>query len=252
MRRVVSPPHDHAAQDPLLGLLEIGSALRAGGEPQAMLTAVASAVRRTTGFATIVINLYRPAWDDFQVAVVEGSAEARAHLMGARTTRSQWRELLHARFDHAGAYFVPAGAAEWTLDDATFIPDITPSEDPDAWNAEDALLIPLASSTGDLLGIVSVDEPADGRRPDAAALELIAAVCEHAAAALEHAQAIAAARRHSAAVEHLLRVSSQVGAGESPREVLETVAAGIRDALGFTKVAVLLPQRRDDPVEPIA
>ena len=233
-------------------MLEIGSALRAGGEPRAMLGAVASAVRRTTGFGTVVINLYRPAWDDFEVVTVEGSREARDYLLGVTTSWSQWGDLLQERFGHAGAYFVPAGSTDWALDPATFIPDIAPSDDPGAWNAEDALLIPLASSEGELLGIVSIDEPADGRRPDPAALELIGAVCEHAAAALEHAQATAAARRHSAAVEHLLRVSAQVGAGGSPREVLETVAAGIRDALGYTKVVMMLPETPDGSVQPLA
>jgi GAF domain-containing protein len=66
------------------------------------------------------------------------------------------------------------------------VPDIEPSDDPDAWDAEDALLVPLRGCSGELLGIVSVDEPVDRRRPDDAALALVAAVCDHAAAAIEH------------------------------------------------------------------
>ena len=132
---MVSRSPNRAAQEPLLGLLEIGRALRAGGDLQSMLAAVASAVRRATRFTTIVINLHRPAWDDFEVVVVEGSPGARAQLLGVTTTWPEWRGLLDDRFDRGGAYFIPAGEADWTLDAATFIPDIAPSEDPEALTA---------------------------------------------------------------------------------------------------------------------
>src|SRR5918998_608678 len=117
-----------------------------------MLAAVASAVRRTTGFGTVVINLHRPAWDDFEVVVVEGSAAAREQLLGATTAWSEWDALLDPRFDRGGAYFVPAGSTAWLDDGATFIPDIQPSSDPNAWHAEDGLLVPLASADGEMLG----------------------------------------------------------------------------------------------------
>src|SRR4051794_6792820 len=194
----------------LQGLLEIGRALRAGGGVEAVLAAVAGAVRQATGFSTVVINLRRPAWDDFEVVVVEGSLRAREELLGLRTASAEWEDLLEERFEHAGAYFIPEGSTDWSDDVASYVPDIAPSDDADAWDAEDALLVPLRGASGDLVGIVSIDEPADGRRPDEAALELAAAVCDHAAAAIEHAQATEAARRHSAAVEHLLRVSAQM------------------------------------------
>jgi diguanylate cyclase (GGDEF)-like protein/putative nucleotidyltransferase with HDIG domain len=233
-------------------LLEIGGALRSGGELEAVLAAVASAVRQASGFGTVVINLRRPAWDDFEVVVVEGNAQARAQLLGVTTTWREWGALLHERFAEAGAYFLPAGSADWSADIATYIPDLPPSDDPDAWSAEDALLVPLRTGAGAFLGIVSIDEPEDGRRPDAAALALVAAVCEHAAAAIEHAQATAAARRHSTAVEHLLRVSAEMGAGRSAAEMLSAVCAGIRDALGFTKVMVLLPEGAGADLTPLA
>jgi diguanylate cyclase (GGDEF)-like protein/putative nucleotidyltransferase with HDIG domain len=247
---VVSDPADR--KEALNALLDIGRAMRSGADLQPVLAAVASAVRRATGFGTVVINLHRPAWDDFEVVVVEGSVEARSALMGATTRWLDWGALLQERFDRGGAFFIPAGSADWAMDGATFLPDIEPSDDPDAWHAEDGLMVPLRDSDGELLGIVSVDEPADGRRPDGPALQLVAAVCDHAAAAIAHAQATAAARRHSAAVGHLLRVSAQVGAGQSAREVLNAVCGGIRDALGFGKLVVLLPQgeRGGEPPAP--
>jgi diguanylate cyclase (GGDEF)-like protein/putative nucleotidyltransferase with HDIG domain len=234
----VSPvPHD-----PLQGVLAIGRALRAGGgDPDAVLAAVAEAVRRTTGFQGICIDRHRPAWDDFEVVLLEGDDAARAALMGKTTTWAEYGELLQERFNHRGAYFVPAGSVDCWDHEAFRPSSFAPSDDPDAWHPMDLLLIPLVDSGGEVLGVVSVDEPDDGRRPDDTRLELVAAVCAHAAAALEHANAIADARRHSAAVEHLLRVSARMQAGESSDDLLATVCGGIRDALGFTKVMVGMP-----------
>ena len=250
MNWLVSPPVPH---DPLQGVLAIGRALRAGGgDPQAVLAAVAEAVRRATGFQGICIDLHRPAWDDFEVVLLEGDDVARDALMGTTTSWAQYDEVLLERFDHGGAYFVPAGSVDWSGYDSFRASSFAASEDPGAWHPEDLLLIPLVDSSGETLGIVSVDAPADGRRPDAARLALVAAVCDHAAAALEHVQATAGARRHSAAVEHLLRVSAQIGAGESAAEVLGAVCAGIRDALGFTKVMVALPEGEDASLRALA
>ncbi len=238
----MTPSRPSGVSEQLRGLLDIGRALRSGGDLGPVLTAIAAGVRRATGFDAVVINLRRPAWDDFEVVVALGSEEAEAALMGATTTWADWGAFLADEFEHGGAYFIPAGSIDWSEDMASFVPEIAKSDDPDAWDAEDALMVPLLAASGELLGIVSVDEPYDGRRPEPAKLELIALACEHAAAALEHAQATAAARRHSAAVEHLLRVSAEIGAGRSVEEVLTTVCAGISDALGFTKLLVYLPE----------
>jgi diguanylate cyclase (GGDEF)-like protein/putative nucleotidyltransferase with HDIG domain len=246
---VVSPvPHD-----PLQGVLAIGRALRAGGgDPDAVLAAVAEAVRRATGFQGICIDRHRAAWDDFEVVLLEGDEAAREALMGKTTTWADYGELLQPRFNHGGAYFIPAGEVDCWDNDAFRPSSFEPSDDPAAWHPRDLLLVPLVDSTGEVLGVVSVDEPDDGRRPDAERLELVAAVCDHAAAALEHANAIAGARRHSAAVAHLLRVSAQMQAGESSDELLATVCAGIRDALGFTKVMVGMPDGEEGRLVPRA
>ena len=100
--------------------------------------------------------------------------------------------------------------------------------------------MPLRSTAGDLLGILSVDEPIDGRRPTDERLDLLVGVAQHAALALEHAQQAAAAERQRAAVEHLLRLTASLAEQHTIDEKLDAVCAGIRDALGFQKVCVAL------------
>ena len=199
-----------------------------------VLQQIARTTAATVGFGTTVINLHRPAWDDFQTVVVHGSDEARRVLMGQSSTRADWEPLLDARFERRGAYFIEHGNFDWSSDGLlSYIPEIEQAEGPDVWHPEDALFVPLLSAGGEILGILSVDEPHDGRRPSDQQLDVLVGAATHAALALELGQQAAAATRQRAAVEHLLRVSTQLNERHSIDEMLESVCVGIRDALGF-------------------
>jgi diguanylate cyclase (GGDEF)-like protein/putative nucleotidyltransferase with HDIG domain len=217
-------------------------------EVEPVLRAVARTMQACLGFGTVVVNLYRPAWDDIETVVVEGSAEARKALLGQTSSVADWAPLLDPRFDRRGAYLIEHGTFDWSQDHLTsWVPDLVVSADPGAWHPEDALFVPLRSAGGDILGILSVDEPADGRRPDEEKLDLVVGVAQHAALALEHAQDAAAAERQRAAVDHLLRLTASLAERRTIDEMIDAVCIGIRDALGFEKVYVGL--RRGDLIQ---
>jgi diguanylate cyclase (GGDEF)-like protein/putative nucleotidyltransferase with HDIG domain len=214
---------------------------RTAYEVEPVLNAVARTMQACLGFGTVVVNLHRPAWDDFETVVVVGSDEAREALLGQTSNTADWSPLLDPRFERRGAYHVKDGEYDWSQDTlTTWVPDGSVSGDPDAWSPEDALFVPLRSAAGDILGILSVDEPADGRRPDDEKLDLVVGVAQHAALALEHAQDAAAAERQRVSVGHLLRLTASLAERRTIGEMLDAVCHGIRDALGFEKVAVAL------------
>jgi diguanylate cyclase (GGDEF)-like protein/putative nucleotidyltransferase with HDIG domain len=222
------------AQPPIRKLME-----RSTYEVEPVLQAVARTMQACLGFRTVAVNLYRLAWDDFETVVVVGNDAARELLLGQISRAADWEQLLDPRFERRGAYLVVD--FDWSQDQMrTFVPAVAPSSDPDAWSPDDALFVPLRSAAGEILGILSVDEPADGRRPDDEKLDLIVGVAQHAALALEHAQDAAAAERQRAAVDHLLRLTASLAERRTIDEMLDAVCAGIRDALGFEKVVVSL------------
>ena len=194
----------------LRGLLHVARAMRSGGGLEPLLETIARVIGDSLGYGAVVVNLYRPAFDDYEVAVMHGGVEARDFLLGTTTEWDHWKDLLDPRFERHGAYLIPHGAVEWPTSGPWFVPDLPAADGPDAWHAEDALLVPLRASDGALLGILSIDEPFTGRRPGDHQLEVLGAVAAHAAVALEHAQSAEESARHRAAVEHLLRVSSQL------------------------------------------
>ncbi len=226
----------------LRGLLELTRLLRADEDLDSLLDAIARTVSDALGFATVVITIYRPEWNDFRVNAVYGSEAARDVLIGTVREWKDWEPLLDERFLRRGAYFIEHDRFDWTtVEQTSFVPDIEPSDDPSAWHPEDALIVPLNRSDGAYLGMMSVDEPASGRKPTDEELDVLVAVAAHAALAVEAAQEGALAARHRTALEHLLRVSAQVAESRSIESVLGSVCEGIRGALGFEKVSIDLP-----------
>src|SRR5262249_48547530 len=149
--------------------------------------------------------------------------------------------LLTEEFRRGGAYLIPHGSFDWSEDVGTrYVPEIEPSDKPDAWHPEDELFVPLEDSDGRMLAIFSVGEPRTGRRPSEADREGRCALPAHGALAIDTARQTERTARHRASLEQLLEVSSTLTAAQSTQAILETVCRGIHTALGFQKVSIEL------------
>jgi diguanylate cyclase (GGDEF)-like protein len=214
--------------------------VRASEELPTLLAAIAQTISASLGYETVVINLYRPAWNDFEVTTVHGSDAARDMLLGQLRTISEWESLLTDQFERRRAYVIPAGAYDWSQAGARYTPDEVISDDEEAWHPEDALFLPMRHTSGHLLGIISVDQPSSRKRPSDEELDVLVSVADHAAFAVQAAQEASEAERHRLALEQLLRVSSQLTAEAGADDILRAVCTAIRDALGFQNVLALL------------
>jgi diguanylate cyclase (GGDEF)-like protein len=230
-----SEPSDTTA--PLEALLELA---RCAGEESlaVVLRAVAETIRDVAGFDAVVVNIYRPAWDDYEVVMVVGNEESRLALEG---TAAPAETLMHLfsleRQCLPGVFFLTAETAFWDQIDNTYTPDIPRSDDPDAWQPDDGLLVFLRDSSSAPLGFLSMDEPVSGRRPTEDELRLLRAICSHAE------QALASARRNEHATENarmlsqLLGISPALSACSGSQELLEVACDTVVPDLGFERIA---------------
>jgi diguanylate cyclase (GGDEF)-like protein len=222
---------------PLRGLLEVTRLVRTVEHLPVLLDAIARVLSESLGYRTVVVNLYRPAWNDFLVTTVHGSPEARQALIGGVRRIDEWEELLAERFDRRGAFLIPAGSFDWARLPLSYVPTVERTGD---WDPEDALFVPLRHSDGHLLGVLSVDEPVGGRRPTDDELDVLVAFAEHAAIAVESAQERGETERHQIALEQLLAVSSRLISEAGADGILAAVCEAVRDALGFQHVLATL------------
>ena len=226
---------------PLRGLLEVTRLVRAADDVPELLGAVTRVVAESLGYRCVAISVYREAWDDFECTTVYGPDEARSALLGRVRRIDEWEPMLDGRFERRGAFEIHAGEFDWapTLD-GLYIPDSEGGLGDDAWHPLDALFVPMRDHDGRLLGILSVDEPISRRRPTDDDIDVLVALADHAALALRSAQEAADAARHRSALEQLLKVSSGLSAETEASEIMEAVCTGVRDALGFQNVLVVL------------
>ena len=84
--------------------------------------------RPASGFGTVVVNLHRPAWDDFETVVVEGSDEARDALLGQTSTSPTGRRCSIRASSAAARTTSRTASYDWSQDPlTTWVPRSTPA-----------------------------------------------------------------------------------------------------------------------------
>jgi hypothetical protein len=154
-----------------------------------VLQSVVDGVVQGLGFGVAAVNL---AHEDasFEVAAVAGSEEARQALVGLRVAASTFDEQFAAAECWGSLRFVPHGRLPADALDG-WVPspaDLPVVDAADAWHPLDALFAPLRAPSGDLVGILSVDLPEDGRRPGALQCELLEMYAAQAGIAVDNAR----------------------------------------------------------------
>jgi len=177
------------------------------------LQAVVEGVVNGIGFGTAVMNYVRPD-GRIQVVAVAGPQDVRQALLGQFVPD----DLFGTEFASAESWgelcFVPADKSS-AMGDATWVPNIPIPQDPQGWHPLDALYAPLYSPTHELVGILSVDLPPGGRRPDAQVRLLLEMFAAQAGVAINNArlaEALEVERSRLAASEESFRLAFD-GAG---------------------------------------
>ena len=75
----------------------------------AVLETLASGIEEEAGFSSVVVNLFRPDEDDYEILVLRGPDELRDAIGGEKLTRDSWMQLLERKFERLGAFFIPEG-----------------------------------------------------------------------------------------------------------------------------------------------
>ncbi|MFZ0041732.1 MAG: GGDEF domain-containing protein [Solirubrobacteraceae bacterium] len=224
-------------RSPLEVLLELSSSAREDPLP-AFLETVADVVCETAGFRTVVLNLFRPAWNDYEVALVIGQEESVDALSGTSTPRSAFARIFsEAEQRVPGVFFLSEESGFWSDLDDVFTPDLPVSDKPDAWRAGDGLLAFLSDPQGTPLGFISMDEPTNGRRPSDEDLRLVRAICSHAEHALESARRAEQAAENQRILSLLLKASPALSACASVEELMSMAGRSVVPNLGFERFA---------------
>ncbi|MCX4629158.1 diguanylate cyclase CdgB [Streptomyces sp. NBC_01443] len=178
------------------------------------------------GYQLACVNLVRPD-GDLVVAAFAGDPAAEALITGRVGSRASWERRLTMGESWDGLRFIPHTEGWILLEDD--VPQWhTDGPDPrfeDEWHPEDRLYAPMHASGGELLGVISVDRPRNGRRPGAWGREALQMYAFQAAIAISNARLRANMQR---ALVRLEREQQALRASEeSFRQAFEYAPSGM-------------------------
>jgi diguanylate cyclase (GGDEF)-like protein len=183
--RAATPRHLHS-------MLTLSRAAALGRGVLPVLEALAQLIRAELSFQVVAINLLDESREALRAVVVEGDEDARQTLLGSCTSWPEYERLLASEHVRQGAVWLPEGSYQWEDESSMWTPPAAAAPDADAWHPMDMLLLPLRGASGDVLGMVSLDQPLHGRRPNDDELAVLMAVADQAGLAVEQTQREAA------------------------------------------------------------
>lgn len=236
--------HERASRraNQLARIAEISRSFRTDQPLEAVLEDIAYAIQEVVDFNIALFSVVR---GEFLYRVAAAGVPL-ANFERAKNTPVPLETVsrfLKDEFLISQSYFIPAERAE--LWEGLDYYDPYPTEQdqeaepaPNTWQLQDALLTPLYSSTGEIIGLLSVDHPVDGKRPSVQQIQTLEIFANQAATAIENANLFQEASQRAS----LLRLSSQIGRRISaildPDELLAEVVELIRDAFGYDHVHI--------------
>lgn len=196
------------------------------------LQTVADGVVNGLGYELACVNLVRPD-GDLVVAAFAGNSAAEALITGRVGSRTSWERRLGMGESWGDLRFIPHTEG-WVLDEDDVPQWYTDGPAPrfeDEWHPSDRLFAPMytpgvsGGSCGELIGVLSVDRPRNGRRPGAWGREALQMYAFQAAIAISNARLRANMQR---ALVRLEREQQALRASEeSFRQAFEYAPSGM-------------------------
>nr|WSW67754.1 diguanylate cyclase CdgB [Streptomyces sp. NBC_00995] len=192
------------------------------------LQTVADGIVAGLGYELACVNLVRPD-GDLVVAAFAGNNAAEALITGRVGSRTSWERRLAMGETWDELRFIPHTDG-WVLLDDDVPQWHTEGPEPrfeDEWHPQDRLYAPMYASGGgsDLLGVISVDRPRNGRRPGAWGREALQMYASQSAIAISNARLRANMQR---ALVRLEREQQALRASEeSFRQAFEYAPSGM-------------------------
>ena len=177
-------------------ILQISDLLRVHLDVQGLLERVAKGIRENLGFQSVLISLYHEEEGYFERVAQAGDDERWEEIRAMCPPAEKILMYLQEKFRVGASYFI--SHSENMISPYAVLP-LNPKApvQADDWDPMDLLLVPLMDKDDKLIGVISVDEPLDGKIPSEETLRALEILANQTVHSLESAQVHAQIKRQA-------------------------------------------------------
>lgn len=232
----------------LNSLLSISRALRADVPVEDVLEEIAYGISYAIGFKMVLVSVVEQLPQDDQphlrrVAMAGLPLAVFDEMKQVRQPLAHVQRIMKPEYQISQSYFFPFDKqADWAreLDAHTVSPQDPQNWQAELWHPDDAMLVPLRGTDDRLLGIITVDQPTDGKRPTLFAAESLEIFAYQAAVILENARLFSLEQERRRLSDTLREVAEAVSATLNLDEVLEIILDRLGQVVEYDSASIQL------------
>jgi GAF domain-containing protein/signal transduction histidine kinase len=230
-------------------IFELGQMLQTGVDPSTMLEAIAYSVQQSCGFDVVVMTLIDERMNVLRRVAHAGLPVETFERTRYRTMALDQLDTLFAKHDFviSETLFLPfEQLGNWYVEGMDALSPhfqgnrTMHSRGRNDWRDGDMLLVPITGPTGARLGVMSLDRPFDGNRPDRGVIEVLEIFAHQAAATIENTRLFTASMRTADQEARLNEIIESISNTLNPDAIVESGARGIARLLTFNRLTVAL------------
>jgi PAS domain S-box-containing protein len=225
-----------------------------------IMDTVAVAIREYCGFQRVLISLLDEDFEAIHLAFAGLTEEEKTLAFQRHLSPRQRKNIIQEKFRISQSYYIPHDQTPWR--ERGVQSRLTPEQMKD-WHPDDFLFIPLHGEEKKVIGLISVDDPANGRAPTAETLAPVELFATQAAIAIENARLYEQIRHHAEdlestvvlrtrAREALLETNYKLRGTTSWDKGMKIILEGITEGLGFENAELFLINESKKTLENIA
>lgn len=230
----------HRRAEQMALLLEINRITRSDRPLEDLLSDVVYAVQEGTGFDVVLVSLLEGGY----LRRVAGAGIPLAELEKHKSEQVRWervRRLCQPRFQLGQCYYVPAAYRSLTADlDVVMTTGATLVDHPGAWDPEDLFFVPLRDRQGNVLGLMSLDSPRHGDRPDLVTAETVEVFAAQVARVIENHRLVENLRRQVSTLQLFNELNRSIATKLDLPLVLNTVVQAVTNVLDYDYATIYL------------
>lgn len=176
-------------------ILDVSHLLKGQEALEPAFMKIARAIGEATGYRVVLISMYHADSGEFERVAQYGLDAQWTELKGKRRPAEGIVKDFQPQFKLLNSFYVPHELYERDSDDVISMAPARVSKG--EWHPMDSLMVPMTSRDGNLVGYISVDDPADRRAPNLDTVRALEILANQAVTAIEAARAYETIQRQA-------------------------------------------------------